>query len=580
MASTLEQVEFGENPPADREELENEITQTPDDLQSGPRVSLLAKLTQEDKKSDSNDADASMSSLSSRGHRYNGFDTDDLDDPQTDDGEEGANLSSTLSTTQSTPRNSSKTRTPNAANSKPAVAGNEDQRIDKLLGLVEGLYPHVGTIEDVVDMVIGNQKALHHRILELQNELQKTKLYSKTLKHKMAKETNDREYERSNLVVYNLPISEWKQFLKHNGNDKYRAANDWGFQFVRGFFPKYEKRDLSCYYLSQNCDKKGKKVPKPVCFRILIKFPNPADASTCKTRCLKSGIVDVRLGLTAGERETANLVQSKVDDLNSRLDPDSETIYARRHIFHIHEVLRENTKKVVKVHESFEDAERILDSSLTAFELPNIPFLKRKQNQPTVPDADPDANLKKVLGIQKNNSEIRNTPTHPKPSIVQKTAEKRDQGNPQPKVQKTVGFKNAMQPSILNHIIRDGKGTSQKSSQNNGTPSIRGKRKATSPIHDSPSGPLGQRERKKRRQLSDEEKAKRALAAKEAKRRKAEEKKLAEEQAKKDQAILVELRKKYDLMVEENEALKKTESNSTRKTAEKDVQIATSTETV
>ena len=56
-------------------------------------------------------------------------------------------------------------------------------------------------LQKKTDMTISNQKLLHVRSLELDNEIQRSKIYSKNRFFEMIKDQADREYEKSNLVI-------------------------------------------------------------------------------------------------------------------------------------------------------------------------------------------------------------------------------------------------------------------------------------------------------------------------------------------------------------------------------------------
>ena len=486
---------------------------------------------------------------------------------------------------KSTPQTSSLSRTtsPSTSNLENSVNSKvTSPQILKIVKLVENMVPQVAKFDDTVDKVIANQKLIHCRILELTNEVQRSKLYAKTLQHQMTKELSDRDYEKSNLVLYNLDLKDWKTFFKMHNGCKIKAANAYGYRLVNKFMPNIRRSDINCYKLFQNCDKNGKKLKTPLYWRIMIKLPHAAYANTLRIRLAKAGINDVRPGLSKNEREIASLVQQRIEEWNSKLDDNSPMVFIRRHVFHIHEVQRKNTKKLIKIHDSLEDAEKYFNTELAPLNLKEIPFLGKvpSSNGTEKPaTSDKPQGLKEALTL----SGVLPRPSSPNPRSSSPAAPSNPEAAinsnaeaplspkrpPQQKKSKAVSFRPSLQPSILSHLTKKDNSVIE-------TP-VKKAEKRKKDSDSSPSGPPGPPPDKKKkggrwgkgRTLTDEEKAARNLKTKEAKRKKAEQKKkeLEEqerrrEEEEKNKKLLVHFGQLYEKQKKEIESLKGLLANS------------------
>ena len=203
-------------------------------------------------------------------------------------------------------------------------------------------------LQKKTDMTISNQKLLHVRSLELDNEIQRSKIYSKNRFFEMIKDQADREYEKSNLVIYNLPIKDWHNCLQKYGNDPKRAAFQYGLYFINYFWKGYNPIDLRATKLSQR-DKDGDSNDNdPGRWRLLLKLATPGDAIRLRKRCLRKGFYTIRPGLSPAERNAATHVEQKVQELNGLKDPNDDTVYVRKYLFSIAEVSKKDPKRVIR----------------------------------------------------------------------------------------------------------------------------------------------------------------------------------------------------------------------------------------
>ena len=206
-------------------------------------------------------------------------------------------------------------------------------------------------LQKKTDMTISNQKVLHVRSLELDNEIQRSKIYSKNRFYEMIKDQADREYEKSNLVIYNLPIKDWKNCLQKYGNDPKRAAFQYGLYFINYFWKGYNPIDLRATKLSQKDKNNDSTDNDPNRWRLLLKLATPGDAIRLRKRCLRKGFYTIRPGLSPAERNAATHVEQKVQELNGLKDPDDDTIYVRKYLFSIAEVSKKDPKKVIRLYD-------------------------------------------------------------------------------------------------------------------------------------------------------------------------------------------------------------------------------------
>ena len=278
----------------------------------------------------------------------------------------------------------------------PKKSGGNSEKLNLIIGLLNGkLLPQVETTEKQTNSLIANQKHISLKINELSNEIQRSKLFTKCKINELVKDNIDREYERCNLVVYNLDIGNWHHYLKIYKNPK-KAVFQLGLKFVNTFMA-YDSRDLSVSKLVQN-PKGGndKEAKDDKHFRILLKLATPDDALRLKKRCFKRGFFTLRNGLTRKEREACAIIQQRVDSWNQKLNDKSETMFVRKFLFNIAEVDRSDSKRVIKWHESLESAEKYFESKITALAMIPIEMTKKTEPLPDLTQKIPEGNSESI----------------------------------------------------------------------------------------------------------------------------------------------------------------------------------------
>ena len=241
-------------------------------------------------------------------------------------------------------------------------------------------------LQKKTDITISNQKLLHVRSLELDNEIQRSKIYSKNRFYEMIKDQADREYEKSNLVVYNLPIKDWHKYMQKYGNDPRRAAFQYGLFFIDYFWKGYSPVDLHAVKLSQKDKNKDSADNNPNYWRLLLKMATPGDAIRLRKRCLRKGYNTIRPGLTPAERNTATHVEQKVQELNRIKDPNDDTVYVRKYLFSIAEVNKTDPKKIIRWYDWQKDTD-FFESKVTACNLIEIKSsLPKPSSEKTTPN--------------------------------------------------------------------------------------------------------------------------------------------------------------------------------------------------
>ena len=367
----------------------------------------------------------------------------EIEDFDEEDSDSFSTSYSTLSSTQTSSQNSqglanAETQLFNQTDSQPMKnKESNSSKLNKILSLLnKNFLPQQEVLEKQANSLIANQRHITHKINELTNEVQRSKLFTKCKINELVKDNIDREYERCNIVVYDLPIGNWKNYLSIYKNPQ-KAVFQLGLKFVRDFMD-YDARDLSVSKLVQK-PKEGETAGKTKnndhkFFRILLKLATPDDALRLKKRCFKKGFYTLRNGLTRKEREICTIIQQRVDSWNQNLGPESETMFVRKFLFNIAEVKRNNEKVVVKWHESLESAEEYFESKLSSLAI--IPV---EMSKPTSTLPEPASKASEPLP-QKNlrnewlpNLETPNTKPSNKagqaPPIVLGTVNKPQAGN-------------------------------------------------------------------------------------------------------------------------------------------------------
>ena len=368
----------------------NPVVDQTKNLISSPSISDKLQLNIPTNTSYSENNDADFDTL----QRRHADGKDDLLETEIEDFDEDSDSFSTSYSTLSSSQVSSQNSREFPANAEtqlPEQTYSQSQKtketnsskLNQILSLLnKNFLPQQEVLEKQANSLIANQRHITHKINELTNEVQRSKLFTKGKINELIKDNIDREYERCNIVVYDLPIGNWKNYLSIYKNPQ-KAVFALGLKFVRDFMD-YDHRDLTVSKLVQK-PKEGesnKKNNDHKFFRILLKLATPDDALRLKKRCFKKGFYTLRNGLTRKEREICTIIQQRVDSWNQSLGPESETMFVRKFLFNIAEVKRNNEKNVVKWHESLESAEQYFESKLSALAIIPVEMSKPSSTLP------------------------------------------------------------------------------------------------------------------------------------------------------------------------------------------------------
>ena len=368
----------------------NPVVDQTKNLISSPSISDKLQLNIPTNTSYSENNDADFDTL----QRRHADGKDDLLETEVEDFDEDSDSFSTSYSTLSSSQVSSQNSREFPANAEtqlPEQTYSQSQKtketnsskLNQILSLLnKNFLPQQEVLEKQANSLIANQRHITHKINELTNEVQRSKLFTKGKINELIKDNIDREYERCNIVVYDLPIGNWKNYLSIYKNPQ-KAVFALGLKFVRDFMD-YDHRDLTVSKLVQK-PKEGdsnKKNNDHKFFRILLKLATPDDALRLKKRCFKKGFYTLRNGLTRKEREICTIIQQRVDSWNQSLGPESETMFVRKFLFNIAEVKRNNEKNVVKWHESLESAEQYFESKLSALAIIPVEMSKPSSTLP------------------------------------------------------------------------------------------------------------------------------------------------------------------------------------------------------
>ena len=196
-------------------------------------------------------------------------------------------------------------------------------------GVIEGM-------EHRMDVLETNQECIHVAVGECMNEILRTKQYAKNRNRELIRDIMDMNYEQANLVVYDIPLSIWHEFLSYYKKPSL-AIKMYAMSFIHEYWPNYEEIDVKAKKLQQDS---AEGTGDPTKWRCLIKMGSPGDAIKLKNRCLRSGFYSIRSGLTPLQRDYIQEIQKHVEAENKKRGDDSETILKRKFQHRVCEVKR------------------------------------------------------------------------------------------------------------------------------------------------------------------------------------------------------------------------------------------------
>ena len=142
----------------------------------------------------------------------------------------------------------------------------------------------------------------------------------------IAKSSLDYEYERSNVVLYDIKQSEI--------SDK-KTTEEYAIKFINKYLPDYPKSDLKIKKIRSGRENTN---------AILISMACSADAFKLTNRCRNKGFFKISQGLTKPERQISKEVSKKVQQLNQNPNKSMDVIYSKRHIHTIVKCRKDNPK--------------------------------------------------------------------------------------------------------------------------------------------------------------------------------------------------------------------------------------------
>ena len=216
------------------------------------------------------------------------------------------------------------------------------EKVEQLRKLCLDISDDLESITKTISAHEINQEIIHVGLNECRNEIQRTKIYARNRNFEMTRDIMDMAYEQSNLVLYDIPMSQWNTFFEFYGRDQKKAVFEYALSFIHGYWKGYEAIDVRAEKLSQ----KTENGDTTVYWRCLIKMGSPSDAIKLKNRCLRSGYYKIRSGMTKLQRDYCQGIQKWVEKENSKRAPDSETILVRKFQHKVCEVKRSDRSHV------------------------------------------------------------------------------------------------------------------------------------------------------------------------------------------------------------------------------------------
>ena len=215
------------------------------------------------------------------------------------------------------------------------LLGQFEERISRLENEKSKLSDDNKRLATLVEDLLTTTENLEERISDLENEKRELSNDNNRLEQMMSemiKGSLDYEYERSNVVIYDIGR---KTFEADSYRGKKIAGDKYALEFVQKYIPDYKANDIRTKLLNND-------------EAILISMACSADAFRLTRKCRANGFTKIRQGLTKPERMISKCVSNKTNQLNSELrshNVTSDKVYKKRHVHSISQVSKAEPTK-------------------------------------------------------------------------------------------------------------------------------------------------------------------------------------------------------------------------------------------
>ena len=193
-----------------------------------------------------------------------------------------------------------------------------------------------------------NDEILNMEVQSLKQETVNMRKFFTNKLHQMNRDVNSMKFEESNVIIYDLKMSDLQPLIKHNNVNA--AVQKFGLNFIRRYIEGFKEQDFKATKLEQEGEAEdgGDK------WRMMLRLASTHYAQVLMWRMKQRRHWNFRGGLSKLSRDQANLIEEEVKRKNAKLDKDSDEMFKRKFINKIAVVKRSDPHKTVRFVEPFD----------------------------------------------------------------------------------------------------------------------------------------------------------------------------------------------------------------------------------
>ena len=266
---------------------------------------------------------------------------------------ESSNLEKSLHQEPSeTPRTSKKRKISETADDNVEVEDMTDRAVlDKILLAVEGgdkksskrFKSHAKTLNTLKV----NDEILNMEVQSLKHESVAIRKFVTNKLHQMNRDVNSMKFEESNVIIYDLKMSDLQPLIKNNNVNA--AVQKFGFNFIKRYIDNFKQEDFKATKL----EAEGEAEDGGDKWRMMLRLASTHFAQVLMWRMKQRRHWNFRGGLSKMSRDQNNLIEEEVKRKNARLDANSEIMYKRKFGNKIAVVKKSDPHKTVRFEEPF-----------------------------------------------------------------------------------------------------------------------------------------------------------------------------------------------------------------------------------
>ena len=193
-----------------------------------------------------------------------------------------------------------------------------------------------------------NDEILNVDIQALKHETARMNKFFTNKLHQMNRDVNSMKFEESNVIIYDLKVSELQALIKH-GNEG-AAVQKFGLNFIRRYINDFKHEDFKATKLQQEgeADGGGDK------WRMMLRLASTHFAQLLMWRMKQRKHWNFRPGMSKLSRDQNTLIEEEVKRKNAQLDKNSDEMFKRKFGNKIAVVKRSDPHKTVRFVEPFD----------------------------------------------------------------------------------------------------------------------------------------------------------------------------------------------------------------------------------